>query len=413
VVIAQNDDAAAADARIEFDAKKDTEYLLAIRDITDRGGEQFGYRLSIRPPTAAAAASFAGRFLPDAPRVHREGTTKLRCEITRAGGFDGPVRFACEGLPSGVFAEPLVIPNAPSSGLLLITATKEAALGSYPIRVTASGVIGGKPVTLPASPLNGDNPVRQAYLTVLDAVPFTLDAMTLGISAEQNQAGTVEVFAQRRESFTGDIKLVAEGFDAARDPLSKNFEGGEGIIKANESVGKITLTPKLASEVGVRTVVVRAEAMADGRQVVTYTQPLPVAVTQYPLILSSTLPRLSLTVLPPGTESSAGEAETKIRVERRAGFNGDVELSLEGLPEGVKSEVPKIPAGVGEVALKLFATDKAKLGTNFNLKIVGTAVFNDRNYKTKTGNIGLTIALPEGVELAATNAVPVKVEGTK
>ena len=412
-IILQNDDAAGSDARLEFDAKKDTEYVLAIRDITDRGGERFGYRLSIRPPMAAAAASFVGRFLPDVPRVHREGTTKLRCEITRAGGFDGPVRFACEGLPSGVFAEPLVIPNAPSSGLLLITATKDAMPGSYPIQVTASGVIGGKTVTLPAAPLNGDAPVRQAYLTVMDAIPFTLDAMTLGVGAEQNQAGTIEVFAQRREGFTGDIKLVTEGFDAARDPLSKNFDGGEGVIKANESVGKITLTPKLASEVGIRSVVVRGEAMADGRQVVTYTQPLPVAVTQYPLILSSTLPRLSLTVLPPGTESSAGEAETKIRVERRAGFGGDVELSIEGLPEGVRSELPKIPTGVSEVALKLFATEKAKLGTNFNLTVVGVAVVNDKNYKARTGKIGLTIGLPEGVEVATTNAVPAKVEGAK
>jgi hypothetical protein len=100
-------------------------------------------------------------------------------------------------------------------------------------------------------------------------------------------------------------------------------------------------------------------------------------------------------------------------VDRRGGFSGDVELTIEGLPEGVKSEVPKIPAGVGEVSLKLFATDKAKLGTNFNLKVVGTAVFNDRNYKTRTGNVGLTIGLPEGVEVAATNAVSAKVEGTK
>ena len=151
----------------------------------------------------------------------------------------------------------------------------------------------------------------------------------------------------------------------------------------------------------------------DGQLYSEFTQPIPVTVTQYPVVLSSTLPRLSLTVLPPGTESAAGEAETKIRVDRRAGFNGDVELSIEGLPEGVRSELPKIPAGVGEVSLKLFATDKSKLGTNFNVKVVGAAVFNDRNYKMKTGNIGLTIALPEGVEVAATNAVPAKVEGTK
>ena len=178
-------------------------------------------------------------------------------------------------------------------------------------------------------------------------------------------------------------------------------------------MGKLKLTPKLESEVGTRTVVVQGEATVDGRQFVTFTQPMPVSVTQYPLVLSSTLPRLSLAVLPPGTESAAGEAETKIRVERRAGFGGDVELSIEGLPEGVKSEVPKIAAGVGEVSLKLFATESSKLGTNFNITVVGTAVFNDRNYKTSTGKIALSIVVPEGVEAAATNAAAAKAEGAK
>ena len=403
-VILQNDDASGADARLDFDAKKDTEYVLALRDLTDRGGERFGYRLSIRPPTAGAGPSFSARFLGDTTRVHREGVTKLRCEVTRAGGFDGPVRFICEDLPSGVFAESLVIPNAPHSGLLLITATKDAALGSFPIRVLASGVIGGKNVTVPAEPLSGDRAVRQGYLTVLDVVPFSLDVTTLGVAMEQNQAGTIEVFAQRKEGFAGDIKVVAEGFSAGREAATRSFNGGDGVIKAGETTGNIKLTPKMDSEIGIRTVVVRGEAMVDGRQVVTYTQPIPVSVTQYPLILSSTLPRLSLAVLPPGTESAAGEAETKIRVERRAGFGGDVELSIEGLPEGVRSELPKIPAGVGEVALKLFATEKAKLGTNFNLTVVGTAVVSDRNYKVRTGQIGLTIAVPESVQVA-TNAV--------
>src|SRR5262249_54714832 len=53
-VLQQNDDAAGADSRIEFDAKKDTEYVVAIRDLTGRGGDKFAYRLAIRPPSAAA-----------------------------------------------------------------------------------------------------------------------------------------------------------------------------------------------------------------------------------------------------------------------------------------------------------------------------------------------------------------------
>src|SRR5258705_4000935 len=75
-VLQQNDDTATADARIEFDAKKDTEYMLAIRDLTDRGGENFGYRLLVRPPSAGAEAGFTATFSPDTPRVHRGGQTR-------------------------------------------------------------------------------------------------------------------------------------------------------------------------------------------------------------------------------------------------------------------------------------------------------------------------------------------------
>jgi hypothetical protein len=406
-VLVQNDDAAGADARIEFDAKKDTEYLVLLRDLTDRGGDNFGYRLGIRPPSAGAGPGFSARFLADVTRVHREGTARIRCEVTRVGGFEGPVRFVCEDLPTGVFAEALAIPNSPQSGVLVIHATKEAPMGSFPIRVTASGVIGGKTVALPAEPLNGDRPARQGYLTVLEAVPFSLDVTTLGASVEQNQATTIEVFAERKEGFNGEIKIVAEGFNAGREPLSKSFTGGEGVIKAGESTGKISITPKMDSELGVRTITLRGESTMDGQPVVTYTAPIPVSVTQFPLVLSSTLPRLSLALLPPGSTSAAGEAETKIRVERRAGFAGEVELSLEGLPDGVRSELPKLPEGVGEVTLRLVATEQAKVGTNYSIRVVGKGVFNDKNYRARTGKVELTIAVPESVEVA-TNSVPVK-----
>ncbi len=408
-VIAQNDDAAGADARLELDAKKGTDYIVALRDLTDRGGDDFGYRLSVRTPSSAAGPGFSARYLSDTPRVHRMGSTRIRCEVTRTGGFAGPVRFTCVGLPPGVSAEALAVPNAPNSGLLRITAGAEAPLGSSPIRVEASGVIDGRTVTVPAEPVNGDRGVRQGYLTVLDAVPFSLDATTLGLALEQNQAGSIEVYAERRGGFNAEIRLVTEGFNGGREGLSRSFSGGDGVIKPGESIGRVTLTPKIDSEVGLRTVVVRGVATIEGRSLETCAQAIPVAVTEYPLILSSTLPRLSLAVLPPGSTSAAGEAETKIQVQRRGGFNGDVELSLEGLPPGVRSVVPKISSGVGEVVLKLTATDQAKLGTNYTLVVTGSAVFNDRNYRARTGPIGLTIGLPESTEVA-TNAVAQRVD---
>jgi hypothetical protein len=416
-VLQQNDDADGPDARIEFDAKKDTEYIVSIRDLTDRGGEAFGYRLSIGPPSDGAAPSFVARFLPDTPRVNREGTTTLRCEVTRNGGFEGPVRFALADLPNGVFAESILMPNSPASGIMVLSAAKDAPLGAFPIRLTASGVINGKTVTANAEPLVGgktggktgdktvDKTVKQAYLTVLEAVPFDLELATLSTSVEQNQSATVEVLVQRRDGFSGDIKIATEGFNGGRDPFSKGFSGGETTIKSGENVAKITLTPKLDSEVGTRTVVFRAEATVDGRRSSTYTQPMPVNVVAFPLVVSSTLSRLSVTVLPPGTTSAAGEAETKIKVDRRAGFSGDVDLTIDGLPSGIKAELGKIPAGSTETTLSLHATEKAAIGTNFSFVVVGAAVFNDRNYKSRTGQIALSVSAPESIEVA-TNAPP-------
>lgn len=407
-LVVQNDDANGADARIEFDAKKDTEYLLAARDLTDRGGDRFGYRLSIRPPSAAAGASFAARFLPDTLRVNRDGSTRLRCEVTRNGGFDGPVRFAFAELPSGAFAEPLVVPNGPSSGIMTVSASKNAPVGSFPVRLTASGAIGGKTVTLNAEPLNGERGVRQAYLTVLETAPFHVDLASLTTTVEQGQSTTLEVVAERSEGFAGDIKVVAEGFSAGRDALGKSFEGGEILIKAAETMGRITLKPRMNSETGTRTVVLRGEATVNGQLVTQYSQPIPVSVTEFPLPLSSTLPRLALAVLPPGSASAAGEAMTTIKATRRAGFSGDIELALEGLPAGVKSELAKMPASIAETPLKLNAMEKAVMGTNYTLTVVGSFVFNDRNYKARTGPIALSISPPEQVEVA-TNAPPAAV----
>ena len=91
-------------------------------------------------------------------------------------------------------------------------------------------------------------------------------------------------------------------------------------------------------------------------------------------------------------------------MDRRAGFSGDVELALEGLPAGIKSELGKLAVAVGETTLKVTATDKAPI-TNATFTVVGTATFNDRNYKTRTGPIALVISAPEPVEIA-TNAPP-------
>lgn len=397
-VLQQNDDSALADARLEFDAKKDAEYIIGIRDLTGRGGDQFGYRLSIRPPSATDAG-FVARFTPDTPRVHRGNHSRIRCDVTRLGGFDGPIRLTLQDLPTGIIAEPIVMTTAPSSGLMTISALKDAPLGTFPIKVVASGVVGGKTITRNAEPLSGDKAVKESFLTVLDAAPFTIEPVTLTASIEQNQSAGIEVLAQRNEGFTGEIKISAEGFSAGKEPITKSFDLGEVTLKASDSMGKLKLAAKQDAEVGTRSIMLKGETSMAGGTVTVFSQPLPVTVTEVPFLISSTLSRLSVTALSTNAQSAASEAATTLKLQRRDGYKGETTLTLEGVPAGVITTLEKIPADGSETTLKLVATEKAPPGTN-SLVVVAAGVHNDRNYKHRSAPITLIISAPEPAESA-------------
>jgi hypothetical protein len=288
---------------------------------------------------------------------------------------------------------------------------KDAPLGSFPIRLTASSTATGKTTTRTAEPFAGDKQVRGAFLTVLDSPAFTLELMTLSASIEQEQSAKLEVLAQRREGFAGEIKLSAEGFAAGKEPITKSFDTKEITVKAGDTLGQVSLKPKMDSEIGTRTVIIRGEATVDGQSVVQYSGPVPVTVVQLPFAVSSTLSRLSVTALPTNSASAAAEASTTIKVERRAGFTNELSLSLEGMPAGINTTLEAIPANGTETTLKLVATEKALAGTN-TFRILAAGLHNDRTYKHRTAAITLVVSLPETMEppaqpAATASATPV------
>jgi hypothetical protein len=59
---------------------------------------------------------------------------------------------------------------------------------------------------------------------------------------------------------------------------------------------------------------------------------------------------------------------------------------------------------VGEAAFKIVATDKAPVGKEISLTVVGTANVNGRNYQFRAPGIKLTVNAPEGSAEAATSA---------
>ncbi len=404
-LVAQNDDAQGSDARIEFDAKKDSEYTVVLRDLTGRGGDNFGYRLALRPPSAAGGASLAAKFFPDAVRLNRNGRTRVRCEIVRAG-FDGPVRVVARDLPPGVSQQPIVIPAGRNEGDLLLTATPEAGLGTQPLRLVASASGGGKELLANATavfPDAAEKAFKQGFLSVLETTPFTIEALAVGAGMDQLQSATIDVLVNRQAGFTQDVKITALGFVAGREPISKSLNVPELTSKGDARTAQLKLTANIDAEIGVRHVLVRGEALINGQAVVEFSQPVALAVTQIPFVLSATPSKISLNA-PPAGSTNVDEMELKVKVDRR-GFTGELPLVLTGLPVGVKVDGTNLAANAGELVIKFIATDKTPPTTNATVTIQAAAMFNDRLYRHKTGGIKVVVSPPAAIEVAATNVV--------
>lgn len=390
-VLQRNDDAAASDARIDYTFPQAGTFFLLVEDLLNRGGPEYGYRLTAEIPRP----DFTVTITKDTARIRRGGRTPIRCEVARMNSFRENVKIFCEELPPGIYSEPLMLDSATGSGLLLLSATEDAPLGSFPLKVTAVSTTRGQNVRHEAQILANEKAVKAAFLTVLEAAPFTVASATLMSSIEQNESGTIDVLVERRNGAKGDIKITPEGFSAGREPISKSFEVQPLIIKADETRGTLSLKAKVDSEIGTRPIVLRAEAEAGGVTIAEYSTLVPVRTVQIPFALSTSLKNLVVTAVPSSSGSAAAEGVFTVKAERRGGFAGDIELKLEGVPEGVPATVTKIPGNANEATVKLVASEKAPTGKDVQLTLTGTGMQNDRNYKFPAPPITLTINAPE------------------
>jgi hypothetical protein len=388
-VLQRNDDAAGPDARIEFDAKKDAEYRLTLRDLTQRGGDRFGYRMTLQPADRTPDFGVrvgAGRF-----RVARGGSVAVRCEVDRRNGFDGLVRIEPVGLPPGVWAAPLVLAPGASTGWWVISANADAALEYLPLKAIAHGDHQGKGVSHPVTFS------EMAWLTVLPAVPFDLSVAPSSLLAEQNAATSLEVRVQRREGFDGEVRIVAEDLSGVSIPAV--------TVPAGQTRARLALQVAQNAEVGTRPVMVRAEATAKGRAVVTHAPaPVPLTIQPIPMFLTAMLPgspffrtdpvRLSAVALPDGTTSEANQTQFVVKVDRR-GVGGEIDLRLEDLPTGVEATVSPIRTNKNEATIQLKVSSKAQTGKEHQFRVAATATHQDRIWRQKTQPIHLTLTAPE------------------
>jgi hypothetical protein len=138
-IMRTDDDSRGRDSRIEVELETG-DYTIRVRDVDDRGGLAFPYRLVL----AETQPILRVRALPDAPKIARGGTVKLDIHIDREDGMGGEVTVAAESLPPGITATAVTIPKDKQDGQITLTAAATAQPGPVRLEIIGTGKAGTK-----------------------------------------------------------------------------------------------------------------------------------------------------------------------------------------------------------------------------------------------------------------------------
>ncbi len=204
-----------SDSQILFDVPADGRYIVRVRDVRDLGGDDFFYRLVIRP----RQEDFRISLDPENPNIPRGGSLPVTVNLDRLDGFNGPVDIRIEGLPAGITATPARIgldlftavltftadPGEPGGTPRLTPRAPPADTGArqpMTFKTIASAKIGNQLVDRPTTPGFG---MHQASVTSPPDLTVSVDPVVATISPGQELKFTVTI--ERRNAFAGRVPV--------------------------------------------------------------------------------------------------------------------------------------------------------------------------------------------------------------
>lgn len=329
-VVAMSDNAFFADPFLSHTFAQAGEYFLEIRDVRYQGNADWVYAIEV------SSRPFVTQMFPLAVRP----------------GVETPIELSGSLIPTGMTATV----NPPSLGT--------AGFQSIPVKVGET-ITNPVPVYVTEAPITVEPTTEND--TVATAVPVTVPAVITGRIEKPSDLDVYSFPAKKGEKFS--FEVLARRQQSQVDSYLRILNEKEQTLKEDDDgrFGKL-----LHSD----TLIEGWEAPADGTY---FIEMRDVHLRGgdgfgYVLKITATVPTYELltdtdkTNLTPGTHGVLF-----VRVNRKHGFVGDVQLHVEGLPEGVTATcgrglTTKYPDG----AIVLTAAPDAKLAAS-NLRIWGTA----------------------------------------
>ena len=357
------------DERIDHEFTEPGDYVIAVEDSEYAGGDVAVYRLRVGTwPYAASMFPLGGR---------RGESVQLKIE---GGSLPKPV------------VQNVAVPNEPFTYAMQLQFPDKRGV----LRAPMLFALGDDPEVAEKEP--NDDPATPQQLEVPVVVNGRIDKPgdkdRFRFQAKKGDKVTIEVLADRLGSALDSVLTLT---DKSGKVLAENddIRGGAANRQQNQPAGRSISDSRIDFV-----------APADGEFVVTlddrYNSGGPEFA--YRLSLAPTKPDFALTVGPPQAQQrqqaqrnqqppaptdvlnlEPGKSATvAIGVERR-NYDGPIELTVEGLPEGVTAAPVTIPTkqAAGQVTIQAAAEAKAPIT---RARIIGTAKINDAEVKRLVRN---------------------------
>lgn len=216
------------DSRLYFDPPADGEYQVRIGDSRSQAGQNYAYRMTIRPPRP----SFMVKFDPTSPAVWKGEALPINVTAERLDGFDGAIEVRLENLPPGFSAPATTIPAGE-------TTTSFALWADLSAKTPVANAPGsdGHPLKLVArAAINEQDVIREATGSlpkVVEPGDLTTTALQSEVTVQPGKETRLTVKIDRRNGFKGRVPLDVRGLPHGVRVLDIGLNGI--LITENES----------------------------------------------------------------------------------------------------------------------------------------------------------------------------------
>ena len=238
------------------------EITLTIRDLENRGGIGFPYRIVVEPllPDFELLANESQLSVP------RGGTASMGVTVLRKG-YSGPITVTVADPPAGLTVRPGTIAAGQTTGAFTMTASPDASFAAAPLKLVGRGSgaegpferLATKPTVYAQQNNVPMNSIEHFGLVAAPALapPVALEAPSAPIEIPHGFSATVPVKIVRTTGADSALEITAL-------PLPAGLAVPKASIAAKAAEGKVTVNAAVAAPLGTTTLVLQAKGKLGG-----------------------------------------------------------------------------------------------------------------------------------------------------